>query len=178
MKQLSPDDRLVLDRLLTQLAGRLDGAIDFWTLVCLGNFPDGKGFLLKNSEALRSLVIVIGGFLPELAAAKARLVHTLLEQMGTACQRLQNAFLVLQQFRIVRLDEVRAATDVVVEVHANLRQLIWQLGEALGLSISYWKGRTPEREEYIRKILAGLYNQFAHEVQTGELAAALPFGMK
>lgn len=174
MNDLSPEDRLVLDRLLTQLAGRLDGAIDFWTLVCLGHFPpDPREFILKNGDTMRALVIVTRGFLGSVPSSRARPIHDLLDRMAAACQKLQNAFLVLEQFRAVPLEEVRLATQAVAEVYGDLHESIRQFGEAVGLSISYWHNRKPERNEYFRKILDGLFNTFAHERETGALAASL-----
>jgi hypothetical protein len=59
-------DRIVLERLLTAFGSRLDGAVDFWTLVAIGHcVPDSRGFLLEHADRLRSLLIAAGEFLPQ-----------------------------------------------------------------------------------------------------------------
>jgi hypothetical protein len=173
--ELTPVQRTVLDRLLTKLAGSLDGAVDFWTLVCLGPLPtDRRGFLLEHCELTRALVLVAKSFLAEARLASTPEVHPLLVRLTASCQRLQAAFLALEQFRSVSLDELRSATETIAEVYNSMREAIRQLGDAIHLPVGYWQGRTPEREDYFRKILAGLFNQFRHERETGELAASMP----
>jgi hypothetical protein len=45
--------RVALQNLLEDFANRLNGAVDFWTIVCLGAFPSGRGaFLSKKSQEL------------------------------------------------------------------------------------------------------------------------------
>jgi methyl-accepting chemotaxis protein len=169
---VSPEQRLVLDRLLTKIAGSLDGAVDFWTLVCLGEFPiDRRRFLAEKTETLRAFILVAQAFLAEAGLADAAAIHRRLEGMKSACEKLAAAFFVLEQFRAKSPDETRAATRAVNEVYGELRELIRQVGEAMSLSVSYWQGRTPEREEYYQRILRSLDEKFSHA--RGNAASAL-----
>jgi hypothetical protein len=163
-KDFSSEDRVVLDWLLTEIATRLDGAIDFWTLVCLDKFPfDRRGFLRKHGEILRSFLVVTEATLAKGQRADRESVRRCLGTMSAACEKLEQAFTVLEQFRTVPLDAVGAATEALKEAYNEIRDSIRQLGQTLGVSISYWQDRTPEREEYVQKILHGLFALFCNE---------------
>src|SRR6516165_1241742 len=73
---VSPEQRLVLDRLLTKIAGSLDGALDLWTLVCLGEFPiDCRRFMAEKTETLRAFIVVAQAFLAEAGLADNAAIH-------------------------------------------------------------------------------------------------------
>src|SRR6266852_4072938 len=128
---LSKDDRIVLDCLLSRLAGSLDGAVDFWTVVCVGQFPPGpRAFILQRSETLRALVVVVRLLLAEIQLDSFKLSDDLLQRMYAACQELQEAFLILAQFQSVSLEQLRSATEAVKAVYEDLRQAVRQLGQA------------------------------------------------
>jgi hypothetical protein len=159
----SPEQRLILDRLLTKIAGSLDGALDLWTLVCLGEFPiDCRRFMAEKTETLRAFIVVAQAFLAEAGLADNAAIHRNIEDMKAACEKLTAAFLALERFRTMSPEETRAATHAVSEVYCQLRECVRQVGQAMNLSVSYWQGRTPEREEYYQRILRGLDEQFSH----------------
>jgi hypothetical protein len=171
---LSAEDRILLDRLLSKLAGALDGAVDLWTTVCIGSIPpDPRAFILRNSEVLHSHTVVVRTFLAEARLADQEPQHGLLSTMEIACTQLRNAFLVLADFRTVPLDQLRSATETVAEAHRSMREAIRQLADSLGFSLSYLQGRMPEQDEYLQQIRRGLFDLFCHERGVGQ-AAVIP----
>lgn len=89
-RELSADERIVVERLLTRLASRLDGAIDFWTLVCLGRAgPDPRGFLLHHGETVKSLIVVTEDLLAGTAQGSAESVRDLLGRLSANARRFQ-----------------------------------------------------------------------------------------
>src|SRR5438128_2223357 len=98
MIDLSPDDRVILDRMLTQLASRLDGAIDFWTLVCLdSSFPQRQEFLAHHGEVLQSLVVAVRELFQGKDWANTQPAANLFEAMCRASEKVANAFSILEQ---------------------------------------------------------------------------------
>jgi hypothetical protein len=174
LNDLTRNDQIVLDRLLSEILGRLDGAVDFWTIVILSNAPPNpRDFVLHYSEILRSLVVVTRAILGKTHDADPVLERGLLDRMTSNCQKLQDAFLVLEQFRTIPLDEIRPATVAIAEVYHDLREAIHQLGQTLGLSISYWQSHGQESQDYHQRILGNLFDQFSYERETGDAAAAV-----
>ena len=160
---VSPQDRVVVERLLGELASRADGAIDFWTTVCLspdGLLPAPADFVAANAEVLRSLAVSVRAILAEAGLADEEPVRGPLATMAAACRQIEEAVLTLARFRSVPLADVRAATQSLAEAHAALLSAVRQVGEALGCSIAYWRQRTPERERYCQQILHGLFDLF------------------
>src|SRR5262249_60496891 len=81
---VTPDDQVVLRRLLTELADRVESAVDFWPLVCLGleDFLfDPHRFLDENTETLSSLVVVLRALLAKAALADEEPFRVTLQQM-------------------------------------------------------------------------------------------------
>jgi hypothetical protein len=158
-----PQDQIVIERLLSELAVRADGAIDSWTTVCLypeGLLPAPGDFVTANSEVLRSLAVSLRAILAESGQAGAEPVRDRLATMAVACRKLEEAMLVLARFRSIPLADVRAATQSLEEAHATLLAAVRGLGEALGCSVAYWRQRTGERERYYQQILSGLFDLF------------------
>jgi hypothetical protein len=171
---LSNNDAIVLDRLLSRLAGSLHGAVDFWTVVCLGDFlPDRRAFIVRQTEVMKALVIVLKSFLTE---ADKEPIHGLLERISFRCEQLESVFLVLADIRAVGLEEIRLATTSLREVYTDLNEAIHQLSQAIGVPVSFWQNWTPERRSYFNNILEGLYDQFRHVVTSDPSAtiAATP----
>ncbi len=161
IKDLSPDDRILFNRLLSKLGGWMDGAVDFWPLVCMENLvPDRHQFLLQNCEKIRSLVCVLGMFLAEAHLAYEKPVAALLDRLTNQCDKLQSAFFVLESFRLAPLEQVRSAISDLSEVYQDLIGSIKELGTLLDLQLSYTLSHTPDREQYFRRILKELFNQF------------------
>jgi hypothetical protein len=174
-EQLSDEDRTVLERLLTRLAGRLDGAIDFWTLVCLGRVaPDPQGFLQHHSEAVKALVIVIEDLLTATSQSSREEVPTLLGRMRADVRKLQGAFLALEQFRRLELEEIRSATMDIADAYNDLRDSIPRLADALSVSVSCWQSRPPDREAYYQGILHQLFDLFRDERANQSIEVSTP----
>jgi len=173
-QDLTQNDRIVLDRLLSELLVRLDGALDFWTIVILSNAPQNpRDFVLHYSEIMRSFVVVTRAILGKRHQADPILERDSLDRMARNCQKLQDAFLVLEQFRTLRLDDVRQATIALAEVYTDLHEAIRQLGHTLGVAISHWQPQRQEQEHYYQGILRNLFDQFCYERETGASAAAV-----
>jgi hypothetical protein len=161
MKALTANDQLILDRLLSNLAGRLGGAIEIWTPVCLENLvPDRHDFLAENCDIMRSLAVVIRALLAEAGLANHEPVRSHLERMSVACQKLQTAFFVLEQFRQVPLEDLRSATEALTEVRRDLYGSVQELAQTLGFQVSYLARLSTESDEYYQRILRGLFELF------------------
>lgn len=161
---LSPAQRADLERSLSEVARRIDGAIDFWPLVCLGSFPtDRRGFLSKHQAAVGAAVAGARAVLAEAAVAEVEPVRGLLDSLAERCQRFGSAFFALEQFRTLPLDEVRSAADGIADGYAGIREAVLQLGRAAGVPVAYWEGARAGREEYFQSILRGLFATCRHE---------------
>jgi hypothetical protein len=159
-RELSAEDRIVLERLLARFVDRLHGAVDFWPLVCLGRLgSDPRGFLLHHSEVVKALVVVIKDLLAGMAQGNLEMVWNLLSRMAGDTRKLQESILVLEQFQSLPLEEVRVATMGVADAYNDLRDAIPRLGDALGVPVSCWQ----DREAYYQGILHRLFDLFRHE---------------
>jgi hypothetical protein len=164
-------DQIVLDRLLSAIARRLAGAVDFWTLAAVGPWPgDAEGFLRHHSDILRSLIVATR----ELLGARAReepcfaLLTAMLEQHA----QLERTLLALEQHRTLPLDEVRSTTQALADAYHHLDELLRQLGQALGVPITYLEKRTPDQEAHLRGILDRLFDICCAARHSHEPAAA------
>lgn len=166
---IPPEDVSRLEQLLAQIAGRLDGALDFWTLVFLGDFQvDHRAFFTQRAGELRALVGQVGDVLSRGGASDGEPIHTHLRAAALACDKLERAFLVLDQFRVLPLEAVQLATSAVAEVYTDLRTAIFGIGHAAGVSVHYWEGTRAEQETYFQKILNGLYDHCLRGRGAGE----------
>jgi hypothetical protein len=164
-RTIADADRIILDRLLSSIAERLDGAVEMWSLVCLGPLvTDRRGFLLHYGEILRAHALVAQALLPQAGLSGDEAIRRQFDTLVEGCRQLQDAFLVLEQFRVLPLEEVRNATESVAELYRRLRAVIRQLGDDLSLAISYWQNRAPERDKYYQDILHRLFELFCHEL--------------
>jgi hypothetical protein len=173
---LSDEDRVILRHLLTQVLGSVQGAVDLWTLVCIGRIPpDPRAFVLREAEILRSHIVVA-----RTIVGRDRLAdqgqHRLLESMYASSQELQDAFLILADFRRVSLEQVRSATETLSRVYTDLRKAVGDLAQSLNLSLASAARLTPEREEYYQRNLRGLFDQFRRERETAFLSTATASG--
>jgi hypothetical protein len=149
-------NRIVVERLLGDLATRLNGAIDTWTLVCLGPMPvDRRGFLLENADRLRSLAVVLGSTVP--TSFRESKLHGVLKEMIVECQRLGEAFLVLEKLQSAETQELRKATDAIRHGYDAIREGIAQVVHALGLQPPDALTLNPDRKAYFARILDGLF---------------------
>jgi len=150
-------DRQVLQRLLADFANRLNGAIDFWTIVCLGTMPiDRRSFLLDKSQQLCSVCAEIG----DVAGASfgKQFIDPSVQRMQADCRRLQNAYLVLEQFRTANLQELRTATDTIRESYHSLRQSVDAVANKLKLDSPEPLVLNAERTLYFAKIVDNLFD--------------------
>jgi len=171
--ELTPEDKIILDRLLSKLAGSLDGALDFWTLVCINDFcADRRAFILRQSEIQHALVVVLDAVLAEFGFSRKKGISDLLEQLAKGYQQLQNTFLTLAESRTISREEIHTATEKLVKVYPNLRETIRQLSQTVGVPVAYLRDQTRESEEYFQKILAGLYGQFCYQLDSEQVSAA------
>lgn len=159
MPEVSADDRIILDRLLTSIAIRLHGAIDFWTMVCLGEIQNPLEFVRHYGDKLRAYIVVTRDLIPN----GNEVIDRLLEELSTDCQDFLSAFAILAQFRHHSAEQVQASVATVVTTFHSLRESIRRIGEAIGLTVSYFQGRTVEKDQYIQNILNGLPEWFAQE---------------
>jgi hypothetical protein len=160
---LTTDDQIVLQRLLTELATRAEGAVDFWPLVCIGleNFLfDPHRFLTENTEILHSLTIVLRAILAKAGWADEEPICGSLQQMNSAVTQLREAFAVLEQFRTVALGELQRATEALAESHSSLRQAIGNLGAALRISVALLQDSTLDYAESVWQFPEQLFHVF------------------
>lgn len=168
---LDDEDRILLQRLLAQVLGCLHGALDFWTVVCVGRVPpDPRAFVLRSAEALRSPIVVARTILEEMRMMDAGRGQ-LLEKMYDSCQKLQDAFLVLADFQNASLEQIRSATETVSAAYTDLQDAVRRLARSLDLPDSSGERLSPEREDYFQRILAGLFDLFRQEREAAGLPA-------
>jgi hypothetical protein len=151
-----------LERLLSDLAGRVEGVIDSWTLICLARDDQiayRKDFLTNNSAQIRAQVDAIRVAVNESGIASDE-AEPHLKTMTSACQGLLSAVLVLADFRTRPLDEVKQAVAALAGSRASLHEAIRGLAQALGLEVAYWKKRSAEYHSTIQRILDGLFETF------------------
>src|SRR5262245_64282414 len=100
-----PEHRAFLGQLLTDLARRTDGALDFWTIVCINpDLADSRAFLEQQSELLHALVVVLQS---RVSADKA--AAPLLTALRENCEQWESAFRLLADFRDRAEEEVVSA---------------------------------------------------------------------
>jgi hypothetical protein len=149
-------DRVALQRLLGDFADRLNGAIDFWTVVCLGTMPiDRRNFLLEKSKKLRAALEEIASVV--VINLQQQDLGIVLDSMKNQCHELENAFLVLERFRTVNLEELHAATDAICKTYLVLRESAMALVGTLGLDAPDSLALNPERAIYFAGILDKLF---------------------
>jgi hypothetical protein len=168
---LTDNDRIILDRLLSKLTGSVHGAVDSWTLVCLGEFHmNRRDFILKQTDIMKALVTVTRTVLAEANLGYKEPISGQLNNLSAACQKLEDAFLVLAECRSISREEIGAAVQALTGVYAELPEVIRQLGQATSCPISFWNDWTPQREAYYQGILDRLFDQFS-QVRQSEQAA-------
>jgi hypothetical protein len=165
-------DRIVAERLLSDLATRLNGAIDFWTVVCLGPMPvDRRSFLLENTDRLRSLAVVLGSMVP--TSFPESKLQGVFKNMSFECQRLGEAFLVLENLQNAEAQELRSATEAIRQGYDAIRDGITQAVQALGLEPPGALTLNPDRKAYFARILDGLFRMAMAERSQVPPTAAL-----
>jgi hypothetical protein len=179
MLSIPENERTTLDQALGHLSGRLNGAIDFWTLVCLGQFPpDPQGFIRKYGAELAAAVESLGVQLARPNLDRDAHIHDWFTQISAGCQQFQEAYLILAQFREVPLSEVQRAAETVGRIYADLQEWIRQLGTYLGVPLSYRKDgpKKSEREAYYQQMLNRLFDLFRQELQSSPPGRSVPAG--
>jgi len=169
------DNTKNLEKMLTELASRVDGAIDFWTTLCFlpeDHGVDFDGFLNENSMILRTLVGQIEETISEL---KLRREDTsgLIPSLSAHLELLFNAFVTLGHHRKIAVKEIQLAVDQLAKSHDSLIQLIRNMSTLCDIELTYWRRRTPERELYYNRILTNLFALAQESCATGTIPQSL-----
>ena len=77
--------------------------------------------------------------------------------MIVECQRLGDAFLVLERLQSAETQELRLATDAIRHGYDSIREGITQVVHALGLEPPDALTLSPDRKAYFARILDGLF---------------------
>jgi hypothetical protein len=80
-----------------------------------------------------------------------------LDRMKDQCEQLENAFLVLERFRSVSLDELRAATDSIRKTYLVLQESALVMVRLLGLNAPDSLALNRVRAIYFHDILDKLF---------------------
>ncbi len=148
---ISPSDRLVVNRLLSRTADMLDGSLDFWTVVCLGQDGlEARGFLEKYGEELRSLSVI----------SKVFWSNAYFEPMLQVLRKYQDAFLSLADYRKKSLEDLQKAVNCIKEGYVFLQKAVDALEKDLGEILHCRQKQTPERKQYFQGILDRLFETF------------------
>lgn len=164
-----------LEQLLTQLASRIDGSIDYWTTLCFlpeGQGLDLQGFLSENFALLRSLLAQIEQVINEHSPSQDN-IPGLVQQISDKIELFSGSFLVISCHRHCSVEEVRSATLQLAMAHDCLIKTIHLLGVACGIELTYWQRRTPERENYYNHIIRNLFQLTQEARNTGAIPQSL-----
>ncbi len=161
------DGRATLERLLSQLAGRLDGAVDMWTLVCLGDIAiDRRAFIERHAAEMQALAVEAGALLRRAAPGDAAALDGLFEELTRENAKLRDIFVVLEQYQTIPLEAIHLATTGLAEVYDDLRRTLRTIGDTASVSAGFLE-RRPDQQAYFRRILDGLYEQFRQRRDAG-----------
>ncbi len=151
-------NRIFLEGLVADFATRLNGAIDTWTLVCLGSIPhpNCRSFLINNADQLRSTLVVMKGVVAN--SFSHQNLQPRLKCMIEECETLSTAFLKLERFRTIDVEEIRSAVEVIRTLYHSLRANAQQIIEIVGIESPDALTLNPERQAYFSRILAGLFD--------------------
>jgi hypothetical protein len=161
-----------LEQALSELASRIDGAIDFWTALSFVPKEQGldvQGFVAENLGILQRLLVRIGQDVTAFVT-KDEGSHTVLGQMTADVGLLGIALLTISDHRTRPVEEVRSATVQLAKAHASLLAAIRRLAVVFGIELRYLKRRTQEREQYYDRILRNLFQL----TQESRLAGSIP----
>jgi hypothetical protein len=166
-------NRIVVDRLASDFAARLNGAIDFWTAVCLGSMPiDRKDFLREKSVELQSLLGVLANIVG--TSFKQHHLDGVLTSMRGQCNQLADAFFVLEQYDLVSEEELQAATATIAECYGELRKGLDAVVSAIGVEPPEGLKLNPDRSAYFANILDGLFDMAVNQRRNGMPVAPPP----
>jgi hypothetical protein len=157
----TPDNQANLDRLLTSLAFRLDGALDFWTVVGLMRddlMAVRRGFLEKQAAGMRTASGDVETLTAQTGRAADETIRRCLDTLVTGCGNLLNAFLDLLQVRALPLSELRTSVDKVIDTWSVMHRALRQLGRRFGVEARYWREPQPEHQAYVQRIAGGLFD--------------------
>lgn len=155
---LPADLKSPVNRLLTEVAQRTDGALDCWTVVCLApEIAEPRSFLAQNSEKVRSL---LGAIQSHFAGANDEQLDRLIQGLLDGCDEWESVFGTLGDFHNYSTDEIEAAVNALARLYGQRRDAIVELGRAIEAPIAYLEGQTQERRDYYRRILSSLADTF------------------
>lgn len=153
------DFSLFLNQLLTDLARRLHGAIDCWTIVCIEPMGlDVRAFITEHSQVLKALVIVIDAELAPIQASPT--AYQAIERIREDCDALESDFLFLADHRQHHSGEIRLAVEELKQLWTELVQTIAELGRMLGCPIAFLEQMEADRKAYYQRMLDSLPDLF------------------
>lgn len=171
-----PESAFELARLLSELATRVDGAIDFWTCLCFVPDEEGgmtPGFLEDNRAVLSKLVNDVD----QIAIHEVKHIGSLLHEHASTLSRnvtsLCESFCILRNHRQCGDAEANLAIAWMSECHRSILRIIQMISSAYGIEINYMQNRTPEREAYYNGILGRLPQLVAESRRHGTVPQSL-----
>jgi hypothetical protein len=152
---------LSLDRCLSELAGRIDGVLDFWTLVCLDRtMPHRHDFLNQQSAQLRQFAGEIRNLLADIPDELAAT-----DQLSRSVTELTESIRALSDYCDMSPETIRQRVEQFRQNYHEVMDMIKMLGRQHAGQVSYFQKQTTDAEEYFHRILSNLEYLFlqAHE---------------
>ena len=153
---------------LTAVLKRLDGAVDFWTLVCLEEVvPDRHAFIQTQIDHLR-------GDLDELTRqlAATAVARDQVEWWATVCNTLELVFAILMRFRDCSTAERGSAVRLFSQVYQAAYQAARTAAAANQLAVDHLDRRTSDQDLFYRGVFDRLAGQFEARCGSDETAGA------
>jgi hypothetical protein len=153
---------------LSAVLRRLDGAVDFWTLVCLEEVvPDRHAFVQTEIDHLRCDLNELTRQLAVTAAAPGQA-----EWWGTVCDTLELVFAVLMRYRDFSTTERGSAIRLFSQVYQAAYQAAHDVAAANRLAVDHLDRRAPDHDHYYREVFDRLTDQFEARCGSSETAGA------
>jgi hypothetical protein len=148
--------RPALPERLEVLARRIDGAVDFWTTLCLA--PEmaveaRRTFVREQCRGLESR-------LEELRSQLAGPSPPELSELGREARQLCDLFEVLVDHPNRTLGEVVNSVRGLLALQARWHDTLKRLARTLGYELSYWDNLSPEQKAYRQWIVDSLESLF------------------
>lgn len=159
-KHIDMRTKQVLDYLLSELAQRLHGSLDIWTIVCSGEIVQSPHqFLQDQCGIMNSFIIVTKATLK--SAVREKTVSNVLSEITSGYKNLQNTFFLLENFKNLSSEEIHEIIDVLRNSYREVMGAIVKLGKIIDCNISYLDNLKHEHEQYYENIMQKLYVIFS-----------------